>query len=281
MAGFFYGWYLKCQSAHQTMAVIPAVHKNGRKWTCSIQIITDNHAWTIPFPAGAYHRTGSKLFIGNNQFGKYGIRLAIHTPELTVKGQIRFGPLSPLKYDIMGPFSLVPFLECRHNVYSMQHSVSGIVYINGQKYSFENDRGYWEGDSGRSFPKEYIWTQCSFADGSLMLSIAEIPIAGFHFTGVICVVVWQGREYRMATYLGARAIRIRNGIVRIVQGNLRLEARLLERIDNPLKAPTMGNMVRVIRESAACRARYRFWQGNYTIFAFETDRASFEYEYPS
>lgn len=281
MAGFFYGWYLKWQSDNQTLAVIPAVHQSGRKRTCSIQIITDDGAWIVPFSADAYHRTGSNMVIGKNRFGKHGIRLVIHTPELSVKGKLFFGPLSPLRYDIMGPFSFVPFLECRHSVYSMMHSVSGTVYINEQKYLFQNALGYWEGDRGRSFPEKYVWTQCSFSGGSLMLSVADIPMAGFRFTGVICAVLWQGREYRLATYLGARAVRIRNSMVRIVQGDMELEAGLLEgRSARPLKAPAMGDMVRVIHESAACRARYRFRKGKHTLFAFESDRASFEYEYP-
>ena len=38
----FYGWYLKCQSDTQTLAMIPAVHQAGRKRTCSIQIINYN-----------------------------------------------------------------------------------------------------------------------------------------------------------------------------------------------------------------------------------------------
>ena len=112
-----------------------------------------------------------------------------------------------------------------------------------------------------------------------MLSVADIPIAGLHFNGVICVVYWRDREYRLATYLGARAVRIQGGRVKIVQGNLELEARLLERDDRPLKAPSMGDMVRTIHESAACRAFFRFRKGKHTLFAFETDRASFEYEY--
>ena len=57
-----------------------------------------------------------------------------------------------------------------------------------------------------------------------MLSAADIPIAGIHFTGIIGVVLWKGREYRIATYLGARAVKIENGTVRIVQGNLEPEA---------------------------------------------------------
>lgn len=55
MYGSFYGWYFKCQSRTQTLAVIPAVHKAGRKRTCSVQIITDNDAWTTAFPADAFH----------------------------------------------------------------------------------------------------------------------------------------------------------------------------------------------------------------------------------
>lgn len=281
MHGSFYGWYLKCQSDTQTIAVIPAIHQTGRKRTCSIQIITDNDVWTVDFPANVFKREGRNISIGENQFGEGGIRLAVHTPELTVKGKLDFGPLSPLKYDIMGPFVLLPFMECRHSVWSMCHSVYGTVCINGKKYSFQNARGYWEGDRGRSFPKEYLWTQCCFPDGSLMLSVADIPIAGINFTGIIGIVLWQGREYRLATYLGAKAVQIKNKMIRIVQGKLELEACLLEMPKRPLKAPTKGDMVRTIHESAACRAFYRFKKKGRTIFAFETDLASFEYEYPS
>ena len=112
-----------------------------------------------------------------------------------------------------------------------------------------------------------------------MLSVADIPLAGFHFRGVIAIVLLNGREYRLATYLGAKTARIRNGLFRVVQGSLELEAKLLERTGKPLKAPAGGDMVRTIHESAACRAKYRFRWKERTLLAFETDRASFEYEY--
>ena len=112
-----------------------------------------------------------------------------------------------------------------------------------------------------------------------MLSVADIPIAGIHFTGIIGTVLWQGKEYRMATYLGAKAVQIQNNMVRIKQGNLELEARLLEASGRPLKAPAKGDMIRTIHESASCRAFYRFRKKGCTLFAFETDRASFEFEY--
>lgn len=277
--GFFYGWYLKCQSDTQTLAVIPAIHRTGRKRTCSIQIITEEQAWAVEFPVEEFWRKGRTISIGRNRFGERGVRLALHVPGLDIKGKLDFGSLSPLRYNIMGPFSFVPFLECRHSIWSMKHSVWGTVYMNGTAYSFDGAEGYWEGDQGRSFPKEYIWTQCSFPEGALMLSVADIPIAGFHFQGVIGIVLLHGREYRLATYLGAKVVRVQNGLVRVVQGSLELEAELLERTGKPLKAPARGDMVRTIRESAACRASYQFRKDNRNLLAFETDRASFEYEY--
>lgn len=280
MRDSFYGWYMKCQSDTQTLAVIPAIHQTGKKTTCSIQIITNDGVWAASFPSQAFRQANQKICIGENQFAKDGIRFNMKTPKLTVKGKLRFGSLSPLKYDIMGPFALVPFMECRHSVWSMQHSVCGTVSINGHNYSFPNGTGYWEGDRGRSFPKVYAWTQCFFKDGSLMLSVADIPIAGIHFTGIIGIVLWQNHEYRLATYLGAKAVKIENGILRITQGDMELEVQLLKSAKCPLMAPDNGCMTRTIHESASCQAFYRFRKGGRILFAFKTDYASFEYEYP-
>lgn len=279
MYGYFYGWYLKCQSDEQTLAVIPAVHKTGQKRTCSIQIITDSNVWEAAFDIEVFRKQGRIISIGDNQFGEKGIQLAIHTPGLSAEGKVEFGPLSLLKYDIMGPFALVPFMECRHSIWSMRHLVQGNLCINGQKYSFQNARGYWEGDRGRAFPEKYIWTQCCFEGGSLVLSVADIPLAGIHFTGIIGVVLWQGKEYRFATYLGARVVQAAKGRVKIRQRNLELEARLLEARKRPLKAPMNGNMERIVHESVSCRACYHFSKGGNTLFSFETKLASFEYEY--
>lgn len=281
MHSFFYGWYFKCQSNTQTLAIIPAIHQAGNKPTCSIQIITDNNTWTVDFDTDEFNRKEKNISIGKNHFGENDIRLAIHTPALCIEGKLDFSSLCPLKYDIMGPFAFVPFMECRHSVWSMRHLVNGTVLINGQKYFFQNDWGYWEGDQGRSFPKRYVWTQCCFPDGSLMLSVADIPMIGIHFTGIICNVLWQGRQYRLATYLGAKAVQIQNKRIRIIQGNLELEAYLLKAKEQPLKAPTKGSMVRTIHESASCRAFYQFRVKGHTLFSFESNQASFEYEYPS
>lgn len=281
MAGSFCGWYFKCQSDTQTLALIPAMHRAGKERSSSIQLITDDGSWCVPFPAAAFQQRSGVIEIGGSRFSRQGIRLDLRAPGLSAAGALSFGPFSPIRYDIMGPFHFVPFLECRHSVVSMAHTVDGEVRVNGVPYVFRRGAGYAEGDRGRSFPREYAWTQCSFPGGSLMLSAAEIPLAGCRFTGVIGVVLWQGNEYRLATYLGASAQRIQNGELVIRQGNACLTARLLESCAQPLRAPRGGAMARTIRGHAACRAFFQFQKNGQTLFAFETPNASFEYEFPS
>lgn len=279
MKSFFYGWYFKCQSDTQTFAVIPAIHqgKNGR--TCSIQIITDTEVQKIAFSSENFCKRKKSLFIGKNQFGQKGIRLDIDTEDLKIKGVLKFRQMSPLKYNIMGPFVCMPFMKCRHQVWSMRHLVSGKISVNKKEYLFSDDLGYWEGDEGYSFPHKYVWTQCFFKEGSIMLAVADIPMFGIHFTGIIGVVLWEGKEYRIATYFGAKASEIKNRTVKVVQRGLKLEAQLLEDTGYQLQAPVNGSMVRHIRESVTCHAHYKFVKSGVTLFDFETKTASFEYEY--
>ncbi len=280
MKDYFCGWYLKCQNGVQTLALIAAYHITWGEKSCSIQVITDDRSWNAVFPYEDFSQTGDRVNIGRNRFSPEGVTLDLHTPEVTVTGSLSFSGLSPIRYDIMGPFKYVPFMECRHSVFSMKHTVNGTLTVNGVDYVFENGVGYIEGDRGYSFPKNYLWTQCCFPEGSLMLSVADIPFCGFHFTGVISAIHYQGKEYRLGTYLGARAVHIQDGAAEIRQGNKKLTVKRLEKKGHPLAAPTSGSMTRTIHETAACRACFRYEEKGQVIFEFESDQAAFEYEYP-
>lgn len=279
MGEYFSGWYFRCQSDSQTLAIIPSVHKTKECNFCTIQLITDAGALHARFPYDDLLKSKDEIRIGNNCFGKSGVALDIHTPRFHAEGSVRFGNFTPIRYDIMGPFQYVPFMQCRHSVYSMHHRVDGEIRLNGFPYVFQNAVGYMEGDRGRSFPKEYVWTQCSFPEGSLMLSVADIPLGRFYFTGVIGIVLIHGKEYRLATYLGAKAVRIKDGEVTVRQGSLSLTARRLGLPGHPLQAPVGGAMTRTIHEHPSCKAYYRFTDGNVTLLEFEAQNAAFEYEY--
>ena len=282
MKEYFFGHYFKCQSDDGTAAFIPAIHKKGKAASASLQIITDDGAWNVPFSVCEYKKLGGAfpVALGKNEFRREGISLSVDTDEVKANGEITFGDISPIGGDIMGPFRFVPFLECRHSVVSMAHSLSGSVTVNGKTFDFTGGKGYIEGDRGRSFPEVYLWTHAFFPGGSLMLSVAKIPLGFMNFTGIIGVVMKDGREYRVATYRGAKAEKTEGGGVVIRQGEYTLTARLIEKRSFPLRAPQNGAMTRTIREGASCRAHYTFTHGGETILDFECDNASFEYEYP-
>ncbi len=277
---YFKGWYFKCSANDKTIAFIPAYHRSNGIETASLQIITDDAVYNnIPFTSLEYSEKPLCVNIGKCVFSENGIKLNIKNDKLTISGQLQFRCISPIRYDIMGPFCFVPFMQCRHSVYSMRHLVDGQITVNGQQLNFKNGLGYIEGDSGYSFPNRYIWTQCLFENGSLMLSVADIPLFGFHFTGIIGVILIDGKEYRIATYLGAKVRHIGESTIIIKQGDYELIAKLIHKNCQPLYAPENGRMNRIIHESASCTAYYKFSFKDKLLCELTSDRASFEFEY--
>lgn len=277
--GYFKGWYFKCSTADKTVAFIPAYHRASDKETASLQIITDDAVFNLPFDSLKYKEKPLSVKIGDCTFEEKGINLDLRTDKMRLEGSLRFRSPTPIRYDIMGPFALVPFMQCRHSVYSMAHRIDGQIAVNGRRFDFNNGLGYIEGDRGNSFPKRYIWTQCGFENGSLMLSVADIPLFGTHFTGIIGIILLNGKEYRIATYLGAKLKHITDKKVVVTQNNYEFTAELLKKNALPLFAPANGNMCRTIHESASCRARYRFSCKDKVLCEFVSDNAGFEFEY--
>ncbi|HWP79387.1 MAG TPA: tocopherol cyclase family protein [Candidatus Acidoferrum sp.] len=265
----FEGLYFKQQTPRDgVVSVIAALH--GEE--ASVQVVTPQGTLCEKFAGGEEAAGGYR--IGGGLFSPAG--LAVDMPGC--RGAVLFHGLTPPRYNIMGPFATLPFMECRHKVVSLRHKTSGSLTVDGREYDFTGGLGYIEGDSGRSFPRRYLWTQCLFEEGSLMLSVADIPMGRAVFTGVIGFVYTGGHEIRLATYLGAKAQRSGTTVL-VRQGELTFWAEMLSAPDRTLLAPADGKMVRTIREAPVCAARYRLFRGGKPLLALETDKASFEYEY--
>lgn len=277
--GYFKGYYFKCSNENETIAFIPALHFDDERETASLQIITKSSTYTINYDKIVFDEKNFKIKIGNNDFSTNGINLNIKTDNLFIQGKINFGKFEKIKYDIMGPFQYIPFMQCSHAVVSMAHSLNGKITVNDKDYCFYNDIGYIEGDKGCSFPKEYIWTHCHFGKGSLMLSVADIPFLGFNFKGIIGIIMINGKEYRIATYLGAKVKLIKKNTIIVTQGKYTLIAKLIKSKNQSLNAPNIGIMSRTIKESVVCTASYKFICDNKVLVDFTSDMASFEYEF--
>ncbi len=278
MRKYFEGYYFKCSEGEQAFALIPAFHMDGKQKSVSLQVITEKASYFIPFKAFRFSRKRFQIKLNKSYFFSKGIRLKIDSKECSIYGKLYFGEFERPRYNIMGPFRYVPFMQCRHNVVSMRHTVTGRININEEVYNLKNGIGYIEGDSGYSFPKEYIWTQCHFENGSLMLAVADIPLLGIHFKGIIGAVMIDGREYRIATYLGAKVVLLNDKKVVVKQGKYTFVAKLIKPGNQGLAAPVNGRMERTIHESVACEAYYKFMCGNKSLFELKSNCASFEYE---
>ncbi|WP_300382157.1 tocopherol cyclase family protein [Clostridium sp.] len=281
--GFFEGWYFKHQYENLNIAFIPGINidKSGIKYSF-IQVITDNNSYYIKYDYNDFSSSKDKLNvkIKNNIFTEKGVIIDIVHKDIVINGELNYEYITPIKYDIMGPFSLLPFMECNHGVISLNHKVNGKLNINNEELIIKDGNGYIEKDWGSSFPKSYLWIQSNdFKEGkaSIMVSIADIPLSKFKFKGCIAVVFYEGKEYRLSTYNGVRILSYNeNGLI-IKRGKYKLEIEIKENYAQKLLAPNYGEMIRTVYENISCKAKFKFYIKDTKLFELKSDNTSFEY----
>ena len=259
---FFKGYYYKHQKDENVLCLI--VGKSATEEF--IQVITKDFSCNIPL-------------IGNNCFSDKGVVLNIDSAEISLCGKIQYGDLTPIKYDIMGPFKFLP-MECSHGIVSMAHKLEGSIMLNGKEINFDGGIGYIEKDEGKSFPSSYIWIQANAPEDnfSIMCSVANIPFMGFSFRGCICVFIYNGKEYRFATYLGVKVLECNKNKILLKQGKYTLGITIEENRGHKLNAPVKGEMKRKIVETVSTPAVFYLYKKDQLIFEIRSDSASFEYE---
>ncbi len=280
----FEGWYFKHRIGDRVFAAIPGMSVNASgEASAFVQVIGNGGSQVVPFPIGAYRAQAAPLLVevGENWFTAEGMHLQL--PNL--RAELRYGPLTPLSGgEIMGPFGKVPLMECYHGIDSLLHTVDGSVEWDGARTRFEGGSGYIERDWGRSFPKRWVWLECHGFKGrpgdSIMLAIAEIPLCGLRFTGILCVCRVEGVQHRLATYRGARLVaqRMEDGQYRAAlrQGRYRLDVEVRFGDGGALQAPVMGAMSRVITEYPSCEVRVRFMEGERVLMDGVGEGCGFE-----
>ncbi|WP_346868513.1 MULTISPECIES: tocopherol cyclase family protein [unclassified Clostridium] len=280
---FFEGWYFKHQKGEDTISFIPGINIDSKgNRSAFIQVITNRNSYNINYSFSKFivYKDKLKIKIGDSIFSSKGIEIHIKDEGLTIDGKIEYDLLTPVKYDIMGPFSFIPFMECSHGIISLYHKLNGNLIINGENISFNDGVGYIETDRGNSFPKTYLWTQCNDFKNekiSIMAAIADIPFMGINFKGCICVVYYKGREYRLSTYNGVKILKYNCKSLMLKRGKYELQIKVTDGNPQKLLAPSSGNMCRTIHENAACSANYKFYIEDKLVFDIESDNCSFEY----
>ena len=263
-SNYFEGWYFKNVGKDINISFIPSISVNNGKQSCFIQIITKDSSYVIPYDIKFFSFSYSPFYIqiGNNYFSTDTIHIDISSKDINIFGDLLYTNSTCLEKslfypNIMGPFSYIPFMECNHAILDMKHTIYGSLLINDNIYDFNNGSGYIEKDWGVSFPSSYVWGQGnSFKkedNASIFVSIANIPLNLFEFTGFICVFYLNGKEYKFTSYNGARIEKyeVHNNNINIIlkKHNTKIYINSNHISSNELLAPKLGNMNTCVFES--------------------------------
>jgi len=280
---YFEGWYFKHISDKLNISFIPGISISKQTKKAFIQIITNNTSYNIDYDVKDFTYSHNPFYIkiGKNYFSKENIHIDINdkSQNLRIYGDIKYTNIKNIKStkrspNIMGPFSYISLMECNHAILCMQSTINGIIKINNKTHIYKDSLGYIEKDWGTSFPKKYIWLQgnnFNKENVSFMLSIANIPFKLIKFTGLICVLIIDEKEYRFATYNNTKIIKheINNNKLNIVlQKNKYLLSITSEYKEGlKLKAPIKGQMSKDIYESISENIKVTLRENNKIIFS--------------
>ena len=207
------------------------------------------------------------------------IDININQDDISLKGNLSLGKFHPLSKKVMGPFTYLP-MECRHDIYSMYHSINGNIIAKGIIHKFTNSLGYIEGDSGKNFPKKYIWYNSLTNKATLTLAIATIPLFGFiKFTGLLCFIKGEGFEYRFATYNRGKIVKKTEQQIIIKKNKYILTIDIHHIGGHMLKAPMKGDMTRYIKENINVATHYKLTYKDEIILEVDDPLSSLEYMY--
>lgn len=282
-SSYFEGWYFKHQKGENGIAFIPGMNidSKGNK-LAFIQVITNDNSYNIHYLYPEFEVSDSNLTIciGNSTFSSEGININIEEKDLKITGSIKYGELTKLDSNIMGPFSAFSsIMQCNHEIISLFHKLKGEIVINDQVFNFDGGIGYIEKDWGSSFPKEYTWVQCNDfrnVNCSVFAAVADIPFLGASFRGCIAIVYYHGMEYKLCTYNGVKIIKCDETGMILKQGKYKLDIQINSKNPQRLLAPLKGHMSVSIHEHSGCKANFRFYIDEKLEFNLESNNCNFE-----
>lgn len=290
---FFKGWYFKIASKEHTMCFIPgfSIDSNGKK-IAFVQVITPDEAFCkfYDIKEFCYSEYPFRVKVGSNEFTSSGMKISIKTKTNIIKGNVTFGRFEKLKStaycpNIMGPFSYLKFMECKHDVLSVNHLVNGTITVNNNNILFKDAKGYVESDCGDSFPKSWLWVQGnSFEDcnASFMFAVATIPMKLFSFNGVIGYLKTSTMEIQFGSYYGAKlveAVRHDKGFrIKLIQGDYTVYVYATGENGLKLLSPSRGAMSKPIKEMCNGVCEVKIFDRDELIFHDTTCNSGMEFE---
>jgi len=266
-SNYFEGWYFKhvSKDLNHVFSFIPGISLSEDDPHSFIQVINGITGKTnyITYPVNRFIWKKNKLYlkIGDSVFTDKFIDLNLENEEIKVSGRLEYSnivkyPKTLLSPGIMGWYSYIPFMECKHGIVSVNHKVSGVLNIDKGIIDMNEGRGYIEKDWGSSFPEAWIWIQSNNfnnTDTAFTFSVARIPWLGKYFPGFISFLYFDKRFFLFSSYNNS-ALQEINFDGKTLSFTLKnnystLKVTAVKNKSGELLAPVSGKMSRRIKES--------------------------------
>ena len=295
MKNYFEGWYYKhvSQDEDQIYSFIPGISLSGNDSHAFIQVINgiSGKSKYITYSLKEFSSDTKRLYlkIGESVFTDKHIDLKINHQDINVAGHVDYFniikyPSSLFSPGIMGWYSFVPRMECKHGIVSVNHNLEGSIKVNEHNIDFDGGKGYIEKDWGTSFPEAWLWIQANNfndPDTSFTFSVAKIPWRGKFFIGFIAFLFYNKRFYKYSTYNNSliKEINHTGDTIKLKLKNHSsiLEVSVSKNTFGELKAPVSGDMTRRIKESIDSLVNLRLFNKNHNLIYDDTsNRAGLE-----
>ena len=292
---YFEGWYFKHVShdLKQVWSFIPGVSLAENDPHAFIQVINGitGKSEYICYKLDEFIWDKKKLYlkVGSSVFTDKYIDLKIENENLKVSGHLEYFnivkyPKSLFSPGIMGWYSFVPFMECKHGIISVNHDLTGKITVNSDTINFDGGKGYIEKDWGTSFPETWLWIQANnFKDHntSFTFSVAKIPWRGKFFIGFISFLYQNNKFSLFSTYNNAVLAEINHSgeliSFTLKNHNSILKINVVKNTFGELRAPASGDMSRRIKESIDSEVTLSFFdKQNNLLYNDASQRAGLE-----
>jgi hypothetical protein len=264
---YFEGWYFKhvSKDLNNVFSFIPGISITDDDPHSFIQVINGITGKTsyITYPLNEFMWEKNKLYlkIGASVFTDKFIDLNLENEGIKVSGRLEYSnivkyPKTFISPGIMGWYSYIPFMECKHGIVSVNHNVSGILKIDNDIIDMNEGKGYIEKDWGSSFPESWIWIQSNNfnnTDTAFTFSVARIPWLGKSFPGFISFLYFDKRFFLFSSYNKSLLQNInydgKTLSFTLMNNDSALNVTAVKNKSGELLAPVSGKMSRRIKES--------------------------------
>lgn len=292
-SNYFEGWYIKItmEEEKNAIAFIVGTSQTKKEEHAFIQIIDNIRKKTevLDYPITSFSVENKPFKVTLPGFRFSETELYFEHPEMVI--DITFSNIRNFKSSlyaptIMGPFSYLPYMQCRHSVCSIYHEIYGRVQIKNFIKEGKIGIGYIEKDRGVSFPKKYIWFQSESQKDKhcCMFAIADVPVYKYAFEGILGFISTPDLQLVIGSYYGAKCTGIKKWKakqhtiykIELIQRKIRVHIEIIQANKYPLQSPIEGSMIGKVYESLDSYAWIRVYKDKMLLFEGKDSCCGFE-----